>query len=250
MITSPFAAPSSSARRTLRASDVASLLAKYLPSAATAPAPAPRNLELYQRALVHRSYVVANRGDAQTGSYERLEFLGDAVLGLAVAAYLYARYPGEDEGFMTRMRTKLVNGRMLSELCRTHTTLPSFVACAWAAPTGPDASTCEDVLEAFIGATFLDLGYETAARWVVGLLEATVDFAELVACLDSAKTVLNRHCMQTQGFLPEMNVLAEGFVRLVTPTGAVIATGKGASLKEAEDAAVRNAIAYYNLGRR
>jgi len=64
MITSPFAAPSSSARspqvapRTLRASDVASLLAKYLPSAATAPAPAPRNLELYQRALVGARFVL------------------------------------------------------------------------------------------------------------------------------------------------------------------------------------------------
>ena len=166
------------------------------------------------------------------------------MLGLACAAYLYARYPNEDEGFLTRMRTQLVNGRMLSDLCRRHTKLPEMVVAA-SAENAADSGTCEDILEAFIGAAFVDLGYDTASRWVIGFLERTVDFAELVASLDSGKALLNRHCMTTLGFLPRVQVLTEGAVRIVTPSDAVIATGRGRDTREAEAAAVRNALAYY-----
>jgi ribonuclease-3 len=243
--------------RPLTSFDVEVLLDRHLP-----PTPvAPKSLAIYQRALVHRSYVC--RGESkrarsnadcplgvlpiQEGSYDRLEFLGDAVLSLTTAAYLFERYPGEDEGFLSRMRTKLVNGRTLADLCRRHTTLPAHVAAA--GDYDADPSVLEDVLEAFLGALFVDRGFEAARSWLVGFFEANVDFAELVANQDSAKAVLNRHCQQHLGFVPEIQQLTDGpegaVVRLVSPTGAVIATGSGATRGDAEEDAVRKALAYY-----
>ena len=92
-----------------------------------------KNLRLYQQAFVHKSYVSkcleqakqyentimekpADCLDLQQASYERLEYLGDAILSATIASYLFERFPEQDEGFLTRMRTKLVNGEMLGSL--------------------------------------------------------------------------------------------------------------------------------------
>ena len=75
------------------------------------------SLALYEQALRHRS-VLRGRPAGHLQSNERLEFLGDAVLGVAVAERLYAAFPERDEGFLTRLRAKLVNGVMLGRLCR------------------------------------------------------------------------------------------------------------------------------------
>ena len=252
--------------------DVGALLARFLPPSEAEA----RDLSLYQRAMVHRSYSVKDaarlreRNEAcppgrlpiQQGSYERLEFLGDAVLGLVTASYLFDRYPDADEGFMTRMRTKLINGRMLAELCERHTTLPEFVAVA-PPPRKTEADVdkekdkensrhvLEDVFEAFLGAIFVDRGFDVARRWLVGFLEENVDFAELVSHQDNAKAVLNRHCMRNLGFVPELQEVGERggetVVRLVTPTGAVVSTGAGPGRREAEESAVRSALRYYSV---
>ena len=257
--------------------DVTKILERFLPREKARCG----DLSLYRRAMVHRS--AATRGSPGTrglsgkvslqpkggscGSYERLEFLGDAVLGLVTASYLFERYPNEDEGFMTRMRTKLINGKMLAELCLKHTTLPGFVVASSAhlrpptedenTDTKPGAcatrSVLEDVFEAFLGAMFIDLGFDAVRCWLVGFLEENVDFADLVSHQDSVKAVLNRHCMRNLGFLPETQELsgpsspAGAVVRLVTPNGTVISTGSGASRKEAEDVAVRRALSYYSV---
>ena len=84
------------------------------------------NLEYYQRAFIHKSYIKKENKDdveleekpedcldLQETSNERLEYLGDAILSATIASYLYERFPNEEEGFMTRIRTKLVNGEML-----------------------------------------------------------------------------------------------------------------------------------------
>lgn len=251
------------------ADDVGSLLSRFLePSESVA-----RDITLYQRAMVHWSCAGKRQKRQQTGgSYERLEFLGDAVLSLVAASYLFERYPDANEGFMTRMRTKLVNGRMLADLCSRHTTLPDFVATAHASATptakaegeregegeehaedvsGAGRHVLEDVFEAFLGALFVDLGFDVARRWLVGFLEENVDFAELVASQDNAKDVLNRHCMRNLGFLPRMQEVGqkdgETFVRVVTPAGAVVATGSGACRRAAEDVAAKRALSYYDV---
>ena len=269
--------------RPIGAADVGALLSRFLPPGQSDA----RNLSLYQRAMVHRSSVAhvshaashvhrsihghaersrgakrpphPARGAAEEGSYERLEFLGDAVLGLVTASYLFDRYPDADEGFMTRMRTKLINGRMLADLCLRHTTLPEFVAVAPnRAPPNKhkgnadvDRHVLEDVFEAFLGAVFVDLGFDAARRWLVGFLEENVDFAELVSHQDCVKAVLNRHCMRNLGFLPHLQEVGEKdgetVVRLVTPSGAVVSTGAGPGRREAEEVAVRRALNYYSV---
>ena len=247
----------------MTASDVTAILSCYLSGTDAVP----EDAALFQRALVHRSYAVESsanklgRANAhcpagvmplQAHSYERLEFLGDAVLSLLTATYLFERYPREDEGFLSRMRTRLINGRSLANLC-ARTSLPGFVVADTAA-TAASSSTLEDVFEAFLGAIYLDRGLDAARRWLVGLYEDHVDFAELVANQDTAKAVLNRHCMRHHGFVPQLEDLSGGIesssasVRLRHPTsGAVIATGYGACRRDAEDQAVLRAIKYYNI---
>ena len=233
--------------------DVRKLLSRYLPED-----PSVGDETLYQVALLHRSCI--GKHDARGGggcadsvelpkqlmgkSYERLEFLGDAVLGLVTASYLYERYPGEDEGFLTRLRVKLVNGKMLASLCSKHTPLPAFVV----GRSELSQDIVEDVFEAFVGAMYVDRGYDAVHRWVVGFLEDNVDFAELVANQASARAQLNRHCSKNLGYLPEARVVSadSGVVRvqLTTPAGIVLSTGAGPNKKDAEDHAVRVALAY------
>jgi dsRNA-specific ribonuclease len=105
----------------------------------------------------------------------------------------------------------------------------------------------EDVLEAFIGALFLDRGYETTSRWVVELLERSVDFAALAARQDTPRAVLNRYCKASLGFIPLTHVISDKVVRLLTPDGAVVSTGVGSSRRDAEDVATWNAIKYYGI---
>ena len=74
----------------------------------------PKNIDLYRNAFVHKSIA----RDLNTDSYERLEFVGDSVIGLIVAQYLYEKYPGENEGILTRIRTKIVSSKGLSKLAQ------------------------------------------------------------------------------------------------------------------------------------
>lgn len=239
----------------IRTGDVQRVLRRFLPQDHDRrPPPEPRCLDVYREAMVHRSYAVGvadvrdrlNREcppgcvPLQKVSYDRLEYLGDAVLGVVIASYLFQRYPSEDEGFLTRMRSHLVNGRTLAQLFK-RTTLSRHVVSADGSAT---ASVLEDVLEAFIGAIFVDLGYETARDWILGLYEAHVDFGEIASNLDTPISVLNRHFMQTTGSLPRVEHIDHTAVRVVHPNGIVISTGRG---KNAADIAIKKAIQW--LGR-
>lgn len=232
----------------------------------------------FRKALCHESYTrkdeaqrlrinkECREGCVPVGehSYERLEYLGDSILCSVVSAYLFRRYPREDEGFMTHMRTHLVNGKMLARLCQRGTCLVPHIAVsseleARHAESGVAAigkkqprylsyKILEDVFEAFIGATFVHFGFSAAQEWVVGCLEKNVDFADLTARKDTPRAVLNRYCQTSYGFHPELQTLKEGVVRLMNPlTGQVVATGHGDTHKTAVSDAVSNALEYYNV---
>lgn len=137
------------------------------------------NVDLFRLALTHHSI---NQTPNTNG--ERLEFLGDAVLGCVAAEYLYQRYRTQDEGFMSRMRVHLVCGATLSRLCSRIPLLIAGIRMSHAVEqsggrSNPDV--LEDALEAFVGAIFMDVGGFAAARaWLVGLFEAEIDFAAAV----------------------------------------------------------------------
>lgn len=136
--------------------------------------PSAKRLEAYRRAFVHASCGAAE-------SNERLEFLGDAVLDLVVAEYLFERYPCEDEGFLTQMRSSLVNGKMLARLGRLLGLEQLVVLSRAAEPSRHSDGIVEDAFEAFVGAMFLDRGIKGAKEWFVALIEENLDFAQLMA---------------------------------------------------------------------
>lgn len=272
--------PFNAANVAVTAADVRALLEQYLPAEERAAGlAAPGSLALYQRALTHRSYLARGPWASapcppgiavplQPASNERLEFLGDAVLNLVVAAYLHERYPAGDEGFMTRMRTKLVNGVMLARLCVAGTPLPRLLLLSRQAEEAGEGRrgrhALEDAFEAFLGAVYLDRGFGAARAWLVGLLEQHVDFAQLVAGQNSAKDVLHRQFMRHYGAPPRYEAGAgsgggeggggggggSGAARVVIKNreGAVVGAGRGADRREAELDAARSALAYHGWG--
>jgi len=128
----------------------------------------PRHEDL-ERQLGHRFADPGLLGQAlahggRGGDYQRLEFLGDGVLGCVVAEALYARFPGVDEGKLSQLRTALVRESALAE-----------AVAALAIDAGARASTQADTLEAIFGAVFLDGGYDCARRVILAALKTALE---------------------------------------------------------------------------
>ena len=121
----------------------------------------PKNLTLYSTALSHRS--VREGADENN---ERLEFLGDAVLSAAVADYLFMKYPYKGEGFLTEMRSKMVNRATLNDIA-----LKMGLKKITFYNKGDNGLKISQIfgntLEALLGAIYLDLGYEKTKKWVI-----------------------------------------------------------------------------------
>jgi len=114
----------------------------------------PKNPELYRQALMHSSKATREK----LPHNERLEFLGDAVLGFMVAEYLFKKYPTKNEGFLTQLRSKIVNRNQLHTLA-VKMGIDELLTSALTKAEKNNSSACGDAFEAFIGAMYLDLGY-------------------------------------------------------------------------------------------
>ncbi len=123
----------------------------------------PQKLAFYDIAFTHRS---ASRSDSQGNivNNERLEYLGDAILGAVIADFLYNRFPHEDEGFLTKMRSKLVNRAILTNLTY-EMGLNHFIDSNTTSAV-EKSHIYGDVLEALIGAIYLDKGYAAAKFFI------------------------------------------------------------------------------------
>jgi ribonuclease-3 len=136
----------------------------------------PRNWNLFIESLLHRSYLPYLRD--RWSSNERLEFLGDAVLNFVVADYLLKSYPEMEEGDLTKVRSRLVNRRILAQRAR-ELRMSEFMLLSSSATQSVDSgseSILSDAFEALIGALYLDGGLEVAARFI----QRTLLFNELV----------------------------------------------------------------------
>lgn len=120
----------------------------------------PGNLALYKTALTHRS--VKEKADENN---ERLEYLGDAILSAMIADYLFKRYPYKEEGFLTEMRSKMVNRAQLNEIA-LRMGFKKITLYNKADNSLKVSQIFGNTLEALVGAIFLDLGYKKTARWV------------------------------------------------------------------------------------
>ena len=207
----------------------------------------PQMLEL---ALTHRSFAYENGG---LPTNERLEFLGDSVLGLVVTETLYRSHPEVPEGQLAKFRAGVVNARALAEVARQLDVGPSLLLGRGEESTGgrDKSSILADTLEAIIGAVYLEHGIDTAARVVHRLFDPLIDrAAELGAGLDW-KTSLQELAAELALGAPDYVVEESGpdhakrFVARVRLGETSFPPGRGASKKEAEQHAAESA--YHSL---
>ena len=205
--------------------------------------------ELLQRALSHRSYAFESR-HSKAESNERLEFLGDAVLGLAVAEHLYHNFPERTEGELAKIRSAVVCETTLARRAQD-LGLGAYLLLGHGEDQsgGRDRpSLLADALEAIIGAIFLEHGYQKAASWVVVLLSGEIRRASQSDGVDY-KSRLQEEIQHTYREAPSYEVLSEHgpdhakFFRVaVKLADKKLGTGEGFSKKEAEQAAARQAL--------
>lgn len=169
-----------------------------------------RDLSLYEKALRHRS-LLRGSTESHLTSNERLEFLGDAVLGFVIAEHLYAHFPGQDEGFLTRLRARLVSGKALAKYAR-HVSLGRLVLMSdnMANAQGRRNGTIlADALEAIIGAIYLDLGIDAAQAFIQRVIIASINLHELAERNENYKSQLLEYAQARGWEQPEYSVLEE-----------------------------------------
>lgn len=164
----------------------------------------PSNPALLKRAFFHKSTLNGQHNNGSSNN-ERLEYLGDAVLGTIVAEYLFTKYPTSDEGFLTKMRSKIVKRKMLNDLASDmglDLLLQEFNT------TKISSSMLGNAFEALIGAVYLDLGYNKTRDFVIRrILHRYLDIHELETIDDNFKSQLLEWC-QKQGVEVEFKVLS------------------------------------------
>jgi ribonuclease-3 len=200
---------------------------------------------LLELALTHRSYAYEHGGLPHN---ERLEFLGDSILGKAVTVQLFNDNPDLDEGDLAKRRASLVSSVALAEIART-LGLGAFLRLGRGEDRtgGRDKSSIlADCVEAIIGAVFLSAGDEVATELVLRLVQPLADDPDRFGALDP-KTSLQEVASRRGAGLPTYTVTATGpdhsrvFTATVTVGTLVSATGEGSSKKQAEMAAALDA---------
>lgn len=208
-----------------------------------------QNEELAIRALTHKSY--ANENQSANEDNQRLEFLGDAVLGLVVAEALMERLPKANEGQMTPMRAALVKESTLAEIARN---IQLGVLMRFGKGeeknNGRDRhSILADALEAVVGAVYLDGGYAASRDAVLVLLGDLLEEVAEGLYPDDAKTALQEILQANSANVPRYHVVdeqgpdhAKVFEVEISVDDKALARGRGRSKKEAEKDAARRAL--------
>lgn len=154
----------------------------------------PKCLQYYQEAFVHRSL---NKKDTEGKpiNYERLEFLGDAMLGAVIAAYLFEEVPGEDEGYLTKMRSKIVSRKHLNRLGRDFKLVSFIESNVSEGRFGQNIHG--NLFEALIGAIYLDRGYKYCKKFIAArVIEPYIDIERLEGKIISYKSLLIEWCQK------------------------------------------------------
>ncbi|MBC6999089.1 ribonuclease III [Cytophaga sp. FL35] len=209
----------------------------------------PKNLEIYKRAFLHRS---ANKKDKNGApmNYERLEFLGDSMLGTIISRHLYDQVPEGDEGYLTKMRSKIVSRKHLNELGKD-LGLISFVQSR--IPKSHFGENIHgNVFEALVGAIYLDRGYKYCEKFIAQrVIEPYVDIEQLEGKVISYKSLIIEWC-QKQKKTFDYNVYEDTgndtlkhFAVKLSIGGRVMAKARATSKKKAEERASKRA--YYAL---
>jgi dsRNA-specific ribonuclease len=241
-----------------------------------------QNLENYQLAMIHVSYLnrstitektarllkdvlpiddeqinINNVFPLQEKCYGRLEYKGDAVLHHIIADYLFERYPNEDEGFMTKLRTKLEKCETFSELAKKLGLHKYAIIARNIEQSGGrynNTHLTEDIFEAFFGALSLECDYKNCSTFFVNIIEKEIDIAELIYVDDNYKDRIMQYFHKMKWpepkYIEDTKLSREAkdnepriFVIYVkNPMGKIIGVGEGHSKAKAEQLA-----AFYSL---
>lgn len=205
----------------------------------------PENLDFYRKAFTHRS---ANKVDEKGNpvNYERLEFLGDAMLSSVIAAHLFNKAPAGDEGYLTKMRSKIVSREHLNELGRD-LNLIGFIESK--VPTTHFGENIHgNVFEALIGAIYLDKGYIYCEKFIQKrVIIPYVDIARLEGKVISYKSLLIEWCQKEKktfhyDVFEDNSITGERLFGVKLSINAkVVAKSRAASKKKAEEIASKRA---------
>ena len=235
------------------------------------------DIKVYRHAFINKSYVIRKNDNFKTGnincpdnclplqenSNERLEYLGDSILNICVANYLFNRYPAMNEGFLTNMRTKLVNGNMLAKLSKL-LGLDKFIIISKQLEESnarQNKNISEDTLESLIAAIYIDFnkntnkgGFDIVCEWIISVIEQNVDFSELIKVKLNFKDTLIKYCQHNFHWQPKFYEIdisdMKNKKRLHTVCvkdneDNVIGIGKNFNRKYAEIDAAEKALIYY-----
>jgi ribonuclease-3 len=206
-----------------------------------------RTERVKELALTHRSYAFEHDLD---GTNERLEFLGDSVLGLVVTDMAFDAFPEMPEGELAKLRAAIVNAQALADVARSlHLGDLVLLGKGEEQSGGRDkASILADALEAVIGAVYLDLGLDEARRFVERLFRPLMDAYARGEGDRDYKTILQELASRELRTMPEYRLEERGpdhekeFTATVFLGGEAMGTGTGKSKKEAEQRAAREAF--------
>ncbi len=213
-----------------------------------------KNKDLLQQAFVHRSYINENKG-FKLSHNERLEYLGDAVLELIVTEYLYKKYPESPEGELTSYRSALVNAITLSKIAADMGMNDYLLLSKGEAKdTGRARSIIlANTFEAFVGALYLDQGYEVSREFINKVLLGELE-EEIVkkSLWRDAKSLLQEKAQEVMNVTPSYKMISETgpdhnkmFTIGLYFNEKLITEGRGHAKQEAEQEAAKKALEIY-----
>lgn len=210
----------------------------------------PKNVNLFKMAMTHTS-LYSGKVKTQRCMFESLEFLGDAVLGLAIAEYIYNTNPGLPPGESTLMRSSLVRAQSLSQVAR-NIGLSQIILMSKGEENagGRDKdSILEDAMEAFIGAFYLDKGWNLTKKFIYKIFEKYLEQITNLPIKKDSKSELQEWCQKNQIPLPEYRLMEEKgpdhqkkFRMGIFIGDKLISTGEGKTKKSASQTAAQKAL--------
>jgi len=209
----------------------------------------PRDLSIYNKAFTHSS-VKKKNSQGKSINYERLEFLGDAVISIVIADYLFRKAPLGDEGYLTQMRSKIVNRVYLNEIGKS-LNLMQFIKSAVNKERYGD-NIYGNVFESLVGAIYIDRGFKYCLKFIHNkLIIPYIDIAELEHKITSYKSLLIERCQKEKKEI-KFDIIDDSgndqikhySVKLFID-GKFIAKGRATSKKKAEEKAAQRS--FYTL---
>jgi len=206
----------------------------------------PKTLRFYEKAFTHRSMNIKDlKGNAL--NYERLEFLGDAMLSAVIASHLYLEVPGGDEGYLTKMRSKVVSREHLNELGKDLNLITHVKSKIPAGQFGDNIHG--NLFEALVGAIFLDKGFKHCEKFIYKrVIIPYVDIEKLEGKVISYKSLLIEWCQkEKKTFAYDVyedtgNDEVRHFSVKLSIDGKIISKARATSKKKAEEKASKRAF--------